>query len=123
VWSANLPEEIPWYIRRLSGGWRFLAILTFLAHFVVPFLALLSKDLKRDLRRLSVVAGLVLAACVLDHFWVIAPELGRAHFAVRWTDVTAFVGLGGLWLGLALRELARRPLVPQNQPDLLAETA
>ena len=26
IWSANLPEEIPWYIVRTQGGWPWLAL-------------------------------------------------------------------------------------------------
>src|SRR5258708_34900357 len=25
IWAENLPDEIPWYIRRFSGGWGYLA--------------------------------------------------------------------------------------------------
>ena len=25
IWSGNLPEEIPWYLHRLHGGWQVLA--------------------------------------------------------------------------------------------------
>ena len=27
IWSGNLPEEIPWYIERMRGGWGVIAIL------------------------------------------------------------------------------------------------
>src|SRR5262249_50523138 len=27
IWSENLPEEIPWYLRRTRGGWQWLAWL------------------------------------------------------------------------------------------------
>ena len=26
IWSGNLPEEIPFYIQRLHGGWQYLAL-------------------------------------------------------------------------------------------------
>ena len=48
IWAGNLPEEIPWYLapaRRLAVGrrWRWCSF-----HFAVPFLLLLSRDLKRS---------------------------------------------------------------------------
>jgi hypothetical protein len=118
IWSANLPEEIPWYLRRTTGGWLYVAWLVIAAHFVAPFLALLSRDLKRNLQWLAAVAGIVFCARFVDLFWLIAPDMGRAHLAVHLTDIPALVGLGGLWLGLFARELAGRPLIPLNQPEL-----
>ena len=26
IWSGNLPEEIPWYLRRTRGGWQWVAL-------------------------------------------------------------------------------------------------
>src|SRR6185503_4214167 len=53
IWSGNLPEEIPWYIRRLSGGWQYLALILVFFHFLLPFLLLLSRDVKRNARTLA----------------------------------------------------------------------
>jgi hypothetical protein len=50
IWSANLPEDIPWYIRRFSGGWGVIAVLLLVFHFFVPFLILLNRFVKRDPR-------------------------------------------------------------------------
>ena len=41
IWSGNLPEEIPWYLRRLQGGWGWVGVALVLFHFVLPFLLLL----------------------------------------------------------------------------------
>ena len=118
VWSANLPEEIPWYMRRTKDGWLYVAWVVIAVHFVAPFLALLSRDLKRNLQRLGTIAAMVFGARLLDLFWLVAPSLDRHHLAVHWTDAAALVGLGGLWLAAFTRELAGRSLVPLNQPEL-----
>ena len=121
VWSANVPEEIPWYIKRTQGGWKYLAWAIIAAHFVAPFLALLSRPLKRDVRRLAAVASVLFAARWLDLYWLIAPSFGRPRLTLHWLDVAAAVGLGGVWLWVFARELGRRPLVPLNHPDLRPE--
>ena len=47
VYAANLVEEIPYFIARISHGWQYLALFLVIFHFAVPFLLLLSRDLKR----------------------------------------------------------------------------
>jgi hypothetical protein len=118
VWSANLPEETPWYVRRTRGGWQYLALVIIVTHFVAPFLALLSRALKRNLRRLAAIAAVVFAARLLDLYWLVAPSFGPGHVAFVWMDVALAAGLGGIWLGLFSRELAVRSLVPLGDSDL-----
>jgi hypothetical protein len=118
VWSGNLPEEIPWYILRLSGGWRVVALLLVLAHFALPFLLLLSRDAKRNASVLAGIAGGILLMRMVDLFWLIGPELHEHGFAVHWLDVAATLGVGGVWFHLFARELAASPLLPQDDPEL-----
>lgn len=124
VWSGNLPEEIPWYIRRLSGGWQYVALLLVFFHFLLPFLLLLSRDLKRNARPLALVAGGVLLMRLVDLFWLVAPDLQghgehAAHgLAAHWLDLAAPAFLGGVWLLLFVRELRSRPLLTPGDPEL-----
>lgn len=125
IWSGNLPEEIPWYLRRLQGGWQYVALVLVVFHFALPFLLLLSRDLKRDARRLALVAGGVLAVRLVELFWLIAPNLQGGHgehayagLSVHWLDFAAPIGMGGLWIAAFARELAGRPLLPLGEPEL-----
>jgi hypothetical protein len=126
IWSGNLAEETPWYIRRLHGGWQWLALVVVLFHFFLPFLLLLSRNLKRDARRLAQVAGVLLVMRMLDLFWLVAPDApighegGHAGLFVHWMDVTAVIGVGGLWLWYFVRELSQRPLLSVGEPDVRA---
>src|SRR5262249_54832215 len=61
TWSGNLPEEVPWYLKRGEGGWKLVTELVIALHFVVPFLVLLSRPVKRDIELLSRVAAVVFA--------------------------------------------------------------
>jgi fatty acid desaturase len=119
IWSANLPEEIPWYLRRLRTGWRFVGLFLVLFHFAVPFLLLLSRPLKRDARWLARVAAALLAARLIDLFWLIGPEASPGG-GVHWMDAVAPVGLIGLWLAYFLRQLRNRPLLPLGDPEIRA---
>jgi hypothetical protein len=122
IWSGNLPEEIPWYIQRLHGGWQWVALALVLFHFALPFLLLLSRDMKRNPRVLASIAASLFGLRLLDLFWLVAPDMqGHGHaagFAMHWLDVAAPVGLGGLWLAGFGRELLDRPLLTAGDPEL-----
>ena len=123
IWSANLPEEIPWYLARLQGGWQYLAVVLALFHFALPFLLLLSRDLKRNAGLLGTLALAMLAVRIIDLFWLLAPDLQGhgAHPAslhLHWLDFVLPVAIGGIWLGLFAWQLKGRPLLPLGDPEL-----
>jgi hypothetical protein len=118
IWSGNIPEEAKWYLYRMRGGWEVVALGLIILHFALPFLLLLSRDLKRNSRRLAMVAALVLFMRLVDLFWLIAPKFSEGQFSISWTDVVAPIGVGGLWLAFFLWQLKQRPLIPFNDPQL-----
>jgi len=124
VWSGNLPEEIQWYLPRVSGGWGVIALSVIIFHFALPFMLLLSASLKRSAGKLLVLAIVILVIRLIDFFWMIAPEFAHDGFHISWMDVVAPIGIGGVWLTMFFWQLNKRPLIPINDPqyeDLLAE--
>jgi hypothetical protein len=124
IWSGNLPSEIPYYLRRTQGGWQVFAVALALFHFALPFLLLLSFDVKRNRKTLLQVAAILLAMRAVDLYWLIMPAhpgeagLGFAPFVPGWTDLVAPVAIGGIWLAAFLGQLQRRPLMPTYDPRL-----
>jgi hypothetical protein len=128
IWSGNLPEEIPWYLERFRGQWRWLGVALILLNFALPFLLLLSRDLKHNRRRLMGVAWLLIAMRFVDLLWLIAPEFegrrpGEArHYGLSVASyinyAAAVIGVGGFWLGWFFFQLRQRALVPHNDPQL-----
>jgi hypothetical protein len=119
MWAGNLPEEIEWWKHRISGGWGIVALVIVLFHFAVPFLLLLSRDLKRSPRQLVLVASLLLVMRLVDLFWQVEPGFAGDHApALYWMYAAATLAVGGAWLWLFLGELKKRPLVPINDPYL-----
>jgi hypothetical protein len=118
TWAGNLPKEIIFYRHRLTGGWQYLGLFLIVAHFFVPFALLLSRKTKRNRITLAWVAAFILAMRLFDYLWLIEPAFHRGSFAVHWLDLTAPVGIGGLWIALFLWLLASRPLVAANDPRL-----
>jgi hypothetical protein len=116
IWSGNLPEEIPWYLNRLKGGWQYLAAGLILFHFALPFLLLLLRSAKRRAKVLVVIAAGILGMRLLDLFWLTAPAFHPARLAVHWLDLAVPIGLGGVWLAAFLFHLKRRPLLALHDP-------
>ena len=114
IWAGNLPTEIPWYLRRMQGGWKWVGLSLVLFHFVLPFLLLLSRQFKRNPKWLGMMAGWVICMRIVDLLWLSAP----GGFSVHWLDVAAPVGLGGIWVAAFFWQLKQRPLLPVHDPQL-----
>ncbi len=98
IWYGNLPEEIPWYIRRTSHGWQFPAIAIALFQFVFPFLILLSRRIKREPRPLAAVALWILVIRLVDLIWLVEPAFERSGVFIPWLDVGLTALMGAVWL-------------------------
>ena len=131
TFAANLVEEIPYMIARTSHGWQYLAVFLVTFHFAVPWLLLLSRNLKRTPHRLVIVAGWILFMRFVDIFMLVSPEFAStgpnlhllegehaSHFFIHWLDLAAPVAIGGLWLWMFCTELRRRPLLATGDPYL-----
>jgi hypothetical protein len=123
IWSGNLPNEIRWYLDRITGGWGPVAGLDFLFHWVLPFFLLLSRDIKRNKRRLATVCCIMLFARFWDTWWLIAPnfpsERHNLHFTagmLQYLFVPA--AMVAFWLVYYFTTLRTRGLVPLNDPHL-----
>jgi len=117
IWSGNLPEEIPWYVKRTTGSWGYVAIALVVGHFFLPFLLLLSQDLKKRPAMLARVAAFIIIMRLVDVIWLVEPQFrpGTA-FPIHWLDITVPVGLVGLWMFMFARNLRSRSLMPVNDP-------
>jgi hypothetical protein len=146
IWQANLAEEVPFYVARTHAGWKYVALFVILFHFFVPFLLLLWRRTKRNVRPLAVLAGWIVAMRLVDLFWVVAPSFGRgvsghggdavAEAAAgghapadalswwhAWMYPAAAAAIGGLFVCAFVWQLRRRPLLPLHDPRLEAHAA
>jgi hypothetical protein len=116
IWSGNLPEEIPWYVRRLQSSWKWVGLALVVLQFALPFVMLLSRDLKRNARTLVSVAIAIIIMRVVDLIWMTGPEFHSGAFSIL-MDVVMLIGLGGLWLAFFVHQLKMRPLLPIGDPE------
>lgn len=118
IWSGNLPDEIPWYLRRLNNGWGEVALAIVLFNFVTPFVLLLFRGVKRHAQRLFKVCLLILAIRLVDVYWIVEPAFYRQHFHIHWLDFALWLAIGGLWVSAFFWQLKSRGLLPLRDPRL-----
>jgi hypothetical protein len=123
IWSGNLPEEIPWYQDRFMGGWGVIITLDFIFHWLIPFTLLLSRDLKRNKKRLVRVCQWMVFAKAFDLFWLIEPNFKDAarnlHFSWGILEYIAVpVAMTAFWVAFFCTCLQSRPLVQINDPHV-----
>ena len=116
IYSGNLPREILWYAHRIAGDWMVVVWFLVLFHFAIPFLLLLSQDLKRNPRALATIAAVVFFAHIVDLYWLIAPSFSTTGIHVHWLDFAAPIGVGGIWLAAFARRLNSRSILVLNDP-------
>lgn len=123
IWSGNLPEEIPWYLNRIRGGWWVICTCDFIFHWVIPFCLLLSRDLKRSKSKMLALTGWMIFARAFDLFWLIEPNFDDAKANLHLSGnisilayITVPVAIFAAWLALYFTQLKNRPVVVENDP-------
>jgi hypothetical protein len=116
IWAGNLPEEIPYYLERLHGGWKYLSLVLVIGHFGLPFCLLLSADLKKRPNLLARVAWFIVAIRLYDVIWLVAPGFNQGAFPITLANVGIPVALAGAWVFLFAGQLRKHALLPVNDP-------
>jgi hypothetical protein len=125
IWSGNVPDEIPWYLNRIHGGWWYVCSADVICHWLIPFVLLLSRDLKRNKQKMIwLTCFMILARCV-DMFWLIEPNFadaaGNLHIVNNYgilAYITVPVAVISLWVAYYLKQMQARPLIDVNDPHV-----
>jgi hypothetical protein len=120
VWSGDITGEITWFIRRMNTSWGWFGGALIVLQFIVPFLLLLSRPLKRSLPALCSVAGLILFMRWVEATWIVLPSYDRHGLRLVWLDFTAPLAIAGIWFAAFMWQLGKRPLMPERAPNLEA---
>jgi hypothetical protein len=118
IWYGNLPEETEWFLKRQTGEWTAVSLILIFGHFVVPFLLLVSRMIKRRPLLLALTGGYVALMCWIDIYWLVIPEFspGVARFGLL--DVLCFLGMNGVFSAVVLFRLSRHSVVAEKDPRL-----
>ena len=127
IWSANLPEEITFYVNRFTGGLVLVGAFIVAGGFFAPFLALLSGRTKRTFPILRSVAIWVVLMRVVDSWWQITPffrkGLGIADLGAYALDLGAWAAIGGVWVAVFIFNLRTNDLLARHDLRLIEAKA
>jgi len=123
IWYGNLPEETEWFLKRQTGDWAWVSMVLLFGHFLIPFVVLVSRSVKRRPVLLAATGVYMIFMCWIDMYWLVVPEFspGTARFGLL--DVFCWLGLVGIYSTALFLNLRRASLVPERDPRLAESMA
>lgn len=116
-WYGNMPEETQWLIlRSREMPWKQVGWLAFTCCFILPFVLLLSEDVKKTPWAFSMICLIILAGVWVEKYVIIMPELASTYVPFSMMDVGIFLGFLGLY-GICVQHfLTKYPFIPVSHP-------
>jgi len=118
IWYGNIPEETEWFLVRQNNGWETIALVLIFGHFILPFLGLMSRHVRRRKLLLAAWGVWILAMHWVDLYWIVMPQVSPEGITFGLIDVCCLLGIGGFYLSNLIWIAADRPLVPVQDPWL-----
>ena len=121
----SIPEETVWYMHRWitpeGEGWSKWSIALVFLHFILPFILLLSRHVKRNTVTCTLMAVWMLVASYVQFYWIIMPTLEfplktLPQFGLN--DILIVVGMGLFFIGGFIFNLKNVNLIPVKDPRL-----
>jgi hypothetical protein len=119
IWYANIPEETEFFITRNTESWWALSMLLVIGRFFIAFGVLLLQSIKKEPRRLCIVAGWIVCMQMLDMYIIVLPALHGTGVHVSIWDVVSLIAIGATLGFVYLRLVPRTSLFPVRDPRLI----
>lgn len=120
-WYGNIPEETAWFKYRIANNWQYLSYGLIIVHFVLPWLGVVSRHVRRHRAGLTFWAIWGLIAHWLDMSFLVMPN---DHLGVPLTPalvlvhVLSGVGMVSIFLAFLFIRASDVPLVAIRDPRL-----
>lgn len=118
IWYANIPEETEYYIMRSQNGWLGISLALLIFRFIVPFLALLPRGLKRNDNHVILVSVLILVMQYVDIYWMVYPNFNHGHFVFGFWEIGMFAGFAGIFMACVMNFLTKHSIVAHKDPRI-----
>jgi len=122
-WYGNLPEDTQFLIVRMREfPWKPLAYVTFSCAFVIPFILLLSEDIKKTPKALIGVCCIIFLGVWLEKFMLVMPQLRPETIPFSLVDIGLFLGMAGVY-GLCIQGFLNKfPIITVSHPQTSNDT-
>ncbi len=118
IWYANIPEETIWFLDHFKGSWNTVGICLAVGHFIIPFFLFMSRHAKRNLAFAAFISAWFLVMQAVDVYWLIMPNISKSGVHIGLLDITTFLAIAGLYIGVLFRRMSRVALYPIRDPRL-----
>jgi len=119
IYYANIPEETVYFIERLqTGTYAPFFYLNIILNFFAPFLLLMTRDAKRHMTFLKLVAIVILVGHWLDFWLMITPGVMNFDGAIGFMEIGVTMIFLAAFLFVVLGKLSKAPLVAAKNPML-----
>lgn len=121
IYYSNIPEEAFWFIERMRN-WTYkpLWFTTFWLNFFFPFLALMTRESKRQSMILKIVACVIIFGHWLDFYVMITPPVlhndGGLDFNWFFLELGIVMIFIGIFAYAILTGLSKAGLIPKKHP-------
>lgn len=112
IWYGNLPIETPFLILRYLKGtptahWPVLAWTVFIVAYMIPFIVLQPRPVKRNPRFVAPIAALGVVGVVVERYVLVVPSLQPANMWLAAAPGLMLLGFAGLLVLVMLAFLRR----------------
>ena len=119
IYYANIPEETVYFVQRLtSPNYSPIFHINLFINFAFPFLALMSRDSKRQMSILKIVTVIVILGHWLDFYLMVTPGVMQLEGGFGFMEIGLFMVFTAAFLWVVFSNLAKYPLIAKNHPTL-----
>ncbi|GJM28926.1 MAG: quinol:cytochrome C oxidoreductase [Cyclobacteriaceae bacterium] len=119
IYYANIPEESVYFMERLnSDQYAPVFYVVLIMNFFFPFLALMTRDAKRQVMFLKIVCPVVMIGHWLDFYLMVTPGTLKESGGFGFLEIGMAIIFAVTFLFVILNSLSKVPLVAKNHPML-----
>ena len=119
IWYANIPEEVGYLIKRENGSWGIFTVISILFNWVIPFLVLLPRKMKKNEGVLLRVATILLIGRWIDLFWMVIPPFSPTTPQLTIWSFGPMLFSVPLFFWLTFKTFAKSNAIPKKDPMLV----